>query len=380
MVARRTRLVGLIAALIALCLYAVAPAALAGIATDPKGENSAPGQEKKNDASQEQSSSSTDSGDKDGDADSDPNTAYNEDNDTNDGGTPNNQPDEGDNQHPSGKDRSVENGGSGNQGKSESHPDDSKGPMRCEGTCGEADKPNGGGGTDKADQDGNNGCGNDDDFDDDNNGWCGKPKDKDTEQPPTTCPAGTEMHGNKCETPPPTTCPAGTEMHGNKCETPPTQTCPAGTTMGTNGQCTTPPVDNTCPAGTTMGTNGQCTTPPTQTCPAGTIMGTNGQCSTPPLVEGEIIDRCDSFLMGPIDVCRPAPGVGPTEDTTQPAPDSVLGERITRPVVAPAAVAPAAEEQGGVLPFTGGNVVPLVVIGLLLIIIGGFALRSRSNS
>jgi hypothetical protein len=109
-------------------------------------------------------------------------------------------------------------------------------------------------------------------------------------------------------------------------------------------------------------------------------MGTNGQCSTPPLVEGEIIDRCDSFLMGPIDVCRPAPGVGPTEDTTQPAPDSVLGERITRPVVAPAAVAPAAEEQGGVLPFTGGNVVPLVVIGLLLIIIGGFALRSRSNS
>jgi hypothetical protein len=113
--------------------------------------------------------------DHDGDADSDSNTAYTEDNDTNDGGTPNNVADEGDNAHPSGKDRSVEHGGSNNQGKSESNPDDSKGPMRYEGALGD-DKPNGPGGTDLADQDGNNGCGNDDDFDDDNNGWCGKPK------------------------------------------------------------------------------------------------------------------------------------------------------------------------------------------------------------
>ena len=113
--------------------------------------------------------------DRDGDADSSSSTAYTEDNDTNDGGTPNNVSDEGDNAHPSGKDRSVENGGSGTQGKSESNPDDSKGPMRYEGALGD-DKPNGPGGTDLADQDGNNGCGNDDDFDDDNNGWCGKPK------------------------------------------------------------------------------------------------------------------------------------------------------------------------------------------------------------
>lgn len=112
--------------------------------------------------------------DHDGDADSDENTAYTEDNDTNDGGTPNNVPDEGDNQHPSGKDRSVEHGKGGNQGKAESNPDDSKGPQRFEGARGD-DKPNGPGGTDLADQDGNNGCGNDDDFDDDNNGWCGKP-------------------------------------------------------------------------------------------------------------------------------------------------------------------------------------------------------------
>ena len=95
-----------------------------------------------------------------------PGSAYNEDNDTNDNNTPNNVVDDGDDQHPSGNDRSIENGGSGNQGNSGSDPDgDSNG--------GE-DKPNGSGGNDKADQDGNNGCGNDDDFEDDNNGNCGK--------------------------------------------------------------------------------------------------------------------------------------------------------------------------------------------------------------
>jgi hypothetical protein len=105
-----------------------------------------------------------------------PASVWTEDNDTNDGGTPNNVADAGDNAHPSGKDRSVESGNSGNQGNAASHPDDSKGPKRFEGELG-ADKPNGPGGRDLADQDGNNGCGNDDDFDDDNNGWCGrKPK------------------------------------------------------------------------------------------------------------------------------------------------------------------------------------------------------------
>ena len=93
--------------------------------------------------------------------------AFTEDTDTNDGGTPNNVVDDGDNQHPSGRDRSVEPGGSGNQGNSPSDPDgDSNGGP---------DKPNGPGGVDLADQDGNNGCGNDDDFEDDNNGNCGGP-------------------------------------------------------------------------------------------------------------------------------------------------------------------------------------------------------------
>jgi len=148
------------------------------------------------------------SSDHDGDADSSTSTAYTEDNDTNDGGTPNNVADEGDNAHPSGKDRSVESGNSGNQGKSESNPDDSKGPMRYEGALGD-DKPNGPGGTDLADQDGNNGCGNDDDFDDDNNGWCGKPKKTETPAPsvivsPTTetkvCPKNTDRAGEPMTT------------------------------------------------------------------------------------------------------------------------------------------------------------------------------------
>jgi hypothetical protein len=100
-----------------------------------------------------------------------------EDNDSNDGNTSNNVSDDGDNKHPSGKDRSVENGKSGNQGNSKSDPDDDgHGPDRSNGG---PDKADGSGGMDKADQDGNNGCGNDDDFEDDNEGWCGKHPKKD---------------------------------------------------------------------------------------------------------------------------------------------------------------------------------------------------------
>ena len=99
-------------------------------------------------------------------------TTVTEDNDTNDD-TRNNVADDGDNAHPSGKDRSVEHGGSGNQGKASHDPDhDGHGPDRSNGGT---DQPGGAGGVDLVDQDGNNGCGNDDDFEDDNEGWCGKP-------------------------------------------------------------------------------------------------------------------------------------------------------------------------------------------------------------
>jgi hypothetical protein len=125
-------------------------------------------------------------GEENGKAGDSGNGGFTEDNDTNDGDTPNNVSDGGDNEHPSGNDRSIENGNSGNQGKSSSDPDnDGRGPDRENGG---PDKPNGSGGNDKADQDGNNGCGNDDDFEDDNEGWCGKkpgnPPEKPPEEPP----------------------------------------------------------------------------------------------------------------------------------------------------------------------------------------------------
>lgn len=97
--------------------------------------------------------------DHDGDADHEPSTRITESADGSDAN--------GASLHPSGNDRSVEPGGSGNQGKAESDPDGM--------SNGGVDKPGGQGGVYTGDQDGNNGCGNDNDFEDDNNGNCGGP-------------------------------------------------------------------------------------------------------------------------------------------------------------------------------------------------------------
>jgi hypothetical protein len=123
------------------------------------------GHDKGNSSSNRQNGNSSDH---DGDGNSDDGVTT-EDNDTNDP-DPENRADEGDNKHPSGKDRSVENSpdSNPNNGKAESDPDG-------DGNNGK-DKPGGSGGNDLADQDGNNGCGNDDDFEDDNNGNCGGKK------------------------------------------------------------------------------------------------------------------------------------------------------------------------------------------------------------
>jgi hypothetical protein len=105
--------------------------------------------------------------------------------------------DEGDNKHPSGKDRSVEKGGSGTQGNSGSDPDDDgRGPDRSNGG---ADKPGGPGGDDLADQDGNNGCGNDDDFEDDNEGWCGRKPKSDDAKPSAKASKGKPEAGDGVE-------------------------------------------------------------------------------------------------------------------------------------------------------------------------------------
>ena len=180
----------------------------------PAGATNKDGHEKGQAKEGRQAEADRDSGDRDGDADSDPDTEYTEDNDTNDGNTPNDVEDDGDNRHPSGKDRSVENGKSAsnpNQGKSESDPDDDgRGPDR---TNGGPDKPNGSGGFDLADQDGNNGCGNDDDFEDDNEGWCVRgPKNV-----KPTCPSGTHMDEGTCVPNKGYDCPTGSHMSDGDC-------------------------------------------------------------------------------------------------------------------------------------------------------------------
>jgi hypothetical protein len=291
---------------------------------------------------------SKEAGDHDGDADSDASTT--EDESEADESTA----DEGDNAHPSGKDRSVENSpeANPNQGKSESNPDDTNGPKRCEGVCGEDDKSNAGGGEDSADQDGNNGCGNDDDFDDDNNGWCGKPNEVDEDD-------DTDVGGDNEEKPcdadatMPGTQPCDHEQPNKPCDAdatmPGTQPCDKGDDDDVEGEVI---VDFPCDGDSTMPGNQPC-------------------LPNAPEVEGEDDSEMPSVL----------PGV-----VTNPADveDSVLGERITRgsgvaAAVAPAAVAGATETEGAALPFTGGSVVQMLVTGLSLMTLGGVSVLARKR-
>ena len=305
--ARRTSSISIFAAVLVALLAIWAPAALAHHKDDHTQGGGKP------------SSTESTSSDRDGDADSDSGTSYTEDNDTNDDDTPNNVSDDNDNAHPSGKDRSVENGSSGNQGNSESHPDDSKGPMRYEGEIG-ADKANGPGGTDLADQDGNNGCGNDDDFDDDNNGWCGKPTEVKNK---TVCDADATMPGTqKCE-----------EVEGEIIVDVPGKPCDADATMPGTQPCGKPLPDD---------------------------------------VDGEIVTQPEEVE---VDESPAAPtvdavlGVRVSAAAAQPA------------AVAPAAVAAAPAAQGAVLPFTGSSdLLPLVAVAMMLIAAGALSLRGRFSS
>ncbi len=203
------------ATLILLALFvSVALVPVAALAHHKDDHQAGPGQSSSSSANVPVPTAGT--GDHDGDADLDPVTTI-EDSHEEEVGVD-------DNRHPSGKDRSEEPGGSGNQGKSESAPDDNVGPMRNE--CGASpandprggctDKPGGSGGIDLHDQDGNNGCGNDDDFDDDNNGHCGG---KVKESPPVS------------PTPPP-----------SKPETPPTTPPGKNPTGPPEGPKVTPPI------------------------------------------------------------------------------------------------------------------------------------------
>ena len=80
----------------------------------------------------------------------------------------------GDSKHPSGNDRCVESGGSGDQGNAQADPDDdTRGPERSNGGLDQNEGPARSTKSNAADRDSNNGCGNDQDFEDDNEGLCG---------------------------------------------------------------------------------------------------------------------------------------------------------------------------------------------------------------
>ena len=251
-----------------------------------------------------------------------------EDNDTNDNGTRNNIVDGGDNRHPSGKDKSVENGGSGNQGNSSSDPDDDgRGPDRSNGG---ADKPDGPGGVDLADQDGNNGCGNDDDFEDDNEGWCGhKPKKDKKDKKAKSAPV---VKGKSIKKD--ATCPEGSSDMPGGCSVSDDTTCPDGADM--DGGCGVIVDDALACAADAAMTGTECT-----------VMSDQVERTADTQVLGERIVRTDSDL----------------PDTTAVASDdvTVAGERADR----------------SQMPFTGGGVLKLVLIALVLIVIGMVMLKSR---
>ena len=330
----------------------------------------------KADHTQGSSSSPAKGGDRDGDADSDPGTSYTEDNDTNDGGTKNNVKDDGDNAHPSGKDRSVENGKSGNQGKSESDPDDDgRGPDRSNGG---PDKPNGSGGVDKADQDGNNGCGNDDDFEDDNEGWCGKPPKTDK---------GDQVKGDNKP------CDADETMPGTQPCDKGDEVCDANENMpaGHEKDCDEVEGDDVCEDDDTMANGEACEKDSDKI----TICHATGSALNPYVTitidtnglnghgdhEGDIIPapmgECGAEVEG-----SETPSVD--EDGAAPE-DTVLGENLSQPGEATGEEGPSvlgasveAEEEGGVLPFTGGAVLPFLLVAAALIGTGVFLFRRKS--
>ena len=286
--------------------------------------------------------------------DSQTSAEWTEDNDTNDGGTPNNVSDDGDNAHPSGKDRSVENGKSGNQGKATSDPDDDgRGPDRSNGG---ADKPNGPGGVDKADQDGNNGCGNDDDFEDDNEGWCtGKPKSDSpsTGGNTTTCPSGSHMVNGTCVT-------KGNDKVKDKVE---------GSNQGSNEKITI------CHA------TGSMTNPFVVITVS--VNGLNGHGDH----EGDVIPAPADGCTLPANVPAPGGTDAPEVDVDGATPDDeVLGEVIVRednatpgsPEVAAANERPA-RVLGGALPFTGASLLTFLGAALGLIGAGLVTLRTRRS-
>ncbi len=247
-----------------------------------------------------------------------------------------------DNKHPSGKDKHVEAGGSGNQGKAQSDPDDDgRGPDR---TNGGVDQPGGSGGDDQLDQDGNNGCGNDDDFEDDNEGWCGKPV---RTKPVQTKPGDTNKE----------TCPDGSVMPANgKCEKP----------DEVGGEVITKP---TCPDGSVMPAGGNCGED--IPCPDGTVMNADGNClEENPSTPEENPEIADEVLGEQLEKDKDKAVTLAKDKAEGP---SVLGLRLSPALNQPVKVA------GAVLPFTGGDVLVFLVLALVLFAGGALIMRTTGT-
>jgi len=344
----RTAAYMLLAALMVIFMVAAPAFAAAG-----DGPGKAKGRTQAEDKRNSDGSKANRTSDRDGDADSDTNTAYTEDNDRNDGGTPNNVEDDGDNRHPSGKDRSVE---SSNQGKAGSDPDDDgRGPDRSNGG---PDKPNGSGGVDKADQDGNNGCGNDDDFEDDNEGLCGGNRPEKTHP----CDDDATMPGTQpCVLGGQTPCDADATMAGTQpCDDEKVTICHA------TGSMTNPYVMITVSAN---GLNGH-----------GDHEGDIIPAPADGVCGAAVAGASTSTVAGDVAASSP-PGIEAAEQG-----DAVKGLFIGRDgdnVVAAAqerGVQRAPEGLGAALPFTGASLASVIAVALGLIAAGVFAVKVRKTS
>jgi hypothetical protein len=328
----------------------------------------------------------------------DSSSTYTEDNDTNDGGTPNNVADDGDNAHPSGRDRSVEHGNSGNQGNAQSDPDDDgRGPDRSNGG---ADKPNGPGGVDRADQDGNNGCGNDDDFEDDNEGWCGHhPHPSHESKPHATTTTSTA---------PPAHCADDEHMtSGGTCAHDETVGAPADhedtpSTPTADDDDDTPAVHHhhdhehlhdvivTSPSDDTdvAGNAGEAECTDAATMPAGSTTedDCNGAECTGTMTSGTSADDEDTADCGEVmglelerggvttsgaGTATPAVLAADLAAATSPAP-SVLGTETSRGALASVAA--------GSLAFTGDHIMLMVIAGLLTLLVGWVLVRQARRN
>ena len=161
-------------------------------------------------------------------------------------------------------------------------------------------------------------------------------------------PAGNPAHTG-CRIPPTDVCTVN-------CGPPPA--CPPGSTMA---EC----VPKTCPNGSAMPSNGKCN-PPGELCPDGSVMPPSGKCDKPPKL-------CpDGTPMSPDGTC--VRGIIIEKDKNPGVPDIVKNIRVQGAPEEPQVAA------GGILPFTGGDLMPLLTLAMVLIAVGVLSLRRPATN